>query len=108
MLPRVSEDASCQDNGWFGFEFGLKFVGVTFSLEQIALDAALFQTTLIGIMNVLFTIISMRFIDKIGRKKLMLIGAAGMTVCYIIIGYLFQIERTEDWMLLTFIILTPF
>jgi len=44
-------------------------------------------------------------IDKIGRKKLILIGAAGMAVCYIIIGYLFQIGRTGDWMLLSFIML---
>ena len=30
-----------------------------------------------------------------------------MTACYLVIGYLFQIERTDDWMLLTFIIITP-
>jgi hypothetical protein len=30
-------------------------------------DAALFQTTLIGVMNVVFTILAMRVIDKMGR-----------------------------------------
>jgi MFS family permease len=30
-----------------------------------------------------------------------------MLACYIIIGYLFQIGRTDDWLLLTFIIITP-
>jgi MFS family permease len=58
-------------------------------------------------MNILFTLVAMRVIDKMGRKKLMLIGAAGMTICYLVIGYLFQIGRTEDWLLLAFIILTP-
>ena len=61
-----------------------------FAKANLGVDAALFQTTLIGIMNVLFTILAMWVIDKIGRKKLMLVGAAGMTVCYMVIGYLFQ------------------
>ena len=78
-----------------------------FAKANLGVDAALFQTTLVGLMNVLFTILAMRVIDKMGRKILMLIGAAGMTVCYIIIGSLFQIGRTEDWLLLSFIVLTP-
>ena len=78
-----------------------------FAKANLGVDAALFQTTLIGIMNVVFTILAMRVIDKMGRKKLMLIGAAGMTLCYIIIGNLFQTGRTDDWLVLSFIIITP-
>ena len=37
----------------------------------------------------------------------MLIGAAGMAICYVVIGFLFSTGRTEDWLLLTFIIITP-
>jgi MFS family permease len=59
------------------------------------------------LMNIVFTILAMRVIDKMGRKLLMLIGAAGMAVCYLVIGFLFSIGRTEDWLLLTFIIITP-
>lgn len=58
-------------------------------------------------MNIIFTILAMRVIDKIGRKIMMLIGAAGMAVCYIVIGSLFLIGKTEGWLLLTFIIVTP-
>jgi MFS family permease len=49
----------------------------------------------------------MRVIDKTGRKKLMLIGAAGMAVCYLFIGLLFQTGLTESWMLLSLLIITP-
>jgi MFS family permease len=49
----------------------------------------------------------MRVIDKIGRKILMLIGSAGMAVCYLLIGYLFQTGNTESWLLLSLLIITP-
>ena len=92
---------------WSGINVIFFYAPDIFAKANLGIDAALFQTTLIGVMNIVFTILAMRVIDKIGRKKLMLIGAAGMTVCYLVIGYLFQIERTDDWMLLTFIIITP-
>ncbi len=92
---------------WSGINVIFFYAPDIFAKANLGVDAALFQTTLIGLMNLLFTILAMQVIDKMGRKKLMLIGAAGMTVCYFIIGYLFQTGRTGDWMLLTFIILTP-
>jgi len=92
---------------WSGINVIFFYAPDIFAKANMGVDAALFQTTLIGVMNVLFTILAMRVIDKIGRKKLMLIGSAGMAVCYVFIGYLFQTERTADWMLLTFILLTP-
>ena len=78
-----------------------------FTKANLGIDTALFYTTLVGAMNIIFTIIAMRVIDKMGRKKLMLIGAAGMAVCYTVIGLLFSTGRTDDWLLLTFILITP-
>lgn len=92
---------------WSGINVIFFYAPDIFAKANLGVDAALFQTTLVGIMNIVFTILAMRVIDKMGRKKLMLIGAAGMAVCYIVIGYLFQTGRTGDWLLLTFIIVTP-
>jgi sugar porter (SP) family MFS transporter len=92
---------------WSGINVIFFYAPDIFAKANLGVDAALFQTTLIGLMNIAFTILAMRVIDKMGRKLLMLIGAAGMAICYIVIGYLFQIGRTEDWLLLTFIIITP-
>ncbi len=92
---------------WSGINVIFFYAPDIFAKANLGVDTALFQTTLIGIMNIAFTILAMRMIDKVGRKKLMLIGAAGMVVCYAVIGFLFQIERTGDWLLLTFIIITP-
>ena len=92
---------------WSGINVIFFYAPDIFAKANLGVDAALFQTTLVGLMNILFTIVAMRVIDKMGRKKLMLIGAAGMAFCYIIIGCLFQIEKTDDWLLLTFIVITP-
>lgn len=92
---------------WSGINVIFFYAPDIFAKANLGVDTALFQTTLIGLMNVLFTILAMRVIDKTGRKKLLLIGAAGMAVCYALIGYLFATGRTGDWLLLTFIIVTP-
>ncbi|MDR7058825.1 MULTISPECIES: sugar porter family MFS transporter [unclassified Sphingopyxis] len=39
------------------------------------------QAVLIGIANLVFTLVGMALIDRIGRKTLLLAGAAGMTLC---------------------------
>ncbi|MGH2643663.1 MAG: sugar porter family MFS transporter, partial [Chitinophagaceae bacterium] len=43
--------------------------------------SVLFQTILTGIVNLIFTIIAFALIDRIGRKKLLLIGSAVMGLC---------------------------
>ena len=40
-----------------------------------------FQAVIIGGTNLLFTILAMSVIDKIGRKKLLLIGSVGTAIC---------------------------
>lgn len=39
------------------------------------------QAVLIGIANLVFTLVGMALIDRLGRKTLLLVGAAGMTLC---------------------------
>ncbi len=92
---------------WSGINVIFFYAPDIFAKANLGVDTALFQTTLIGLMNVVFTIIAMQVIDKMGRKKLLLIGASGMAVCYSVIGFLFSTGRTGDWLLLTFIIATP-
>ncbi len=51
-----------------------------FGMAGLAKSAALLSTTGIGGVNLLFTMIAIFFIDKIGRKKLMFIGSFGLIV----------------------------
>lgn len=52
-------------------------------------DGALLLTIIVGIVNFLFTIIAVKTVDKRGRKPLMLIGALGMAVAMISLGFVF-------------------
>lgn len=51
----------------------------------VSQDGQLLQTVFIGGVNLVFTLLAMILVDKLGRKPLMLIGAGGLTVLYIIV-----------------------
>src|SRR5699024_11164066 len=44
-------------------------------------DSALLQTILVGAINVLMTLVAIKYVDRLGRRRLLLIGSAGMAVC---------------------------
>jgi sugar porter (SP) family MFS transporter len=52
------------------------------------IDAALFSTFGLGIVNVLFTLVSVYTIDRSGRKPLYIIGSIGMTVALLLLSIL--------------------
>ncbi|GAE94305.1 D-xylose proton-symporter XylE [Gracilibacillus boraciitolerans JCM 21714] len=45
-----------------------------------AKDASMFQTIIMGLVNVIFTLIAIFTVDKFGRKPLLIIGSIGMTI----------------------------
>lgn len=50
---------------------------------------AIFAALPIGIVNVLFTVVAMFLIDKWGRKPLLFLGLAGMTISLFVLGFTF-------------------
>ncbi len=50
---------------------------------------ALLQSVIVGFINMVFTIIAIKNVDRFGRKPLQLIGAAGMAVSMIFLGTTF-------------------
>jgi len=68
-------------------------------------NASLIQTILVGLINFLFTILAIWLIDKVGRKALLLIGSASMTVCLAVIGAAFQSGEPSGPLVLVFILL---
>ena len=61
-----------------------------FEQSGVGQDAAFSQAIWVGIINVVFTIIAMLLIDKLGRKPLMLIGLAGVVISMSIAAYGFH------------------
>ena len=67
-------------------------------------ESALFQTVIIGIVNTLFTFVALKFIDKAGRRTLLLWGISGMIICLAGVGIIFQFGFSSGPLLLVFIL----
>src|ERR1700684_2314708 len=64
------------------------------------------QAVAIGATNLLFTMIAMSVIDKIGRKTLLLVGSVGTATCLGGVAYVFFTHQHQDllvWLLVGFI-----
>jgi sugar porter (SP) family MFS transporter len=88
---------------WLGFfiAFFNQLSGINFVLyyapeilEQAGLGGkeSLFNSISIGIVNLLFTIIGVRLLDKLGRRQLIIIGSIGYIISLVMVGLCFQME----------------
>ena len=93
-----------------------QFMGVNAVLyygPKIFADAGfedpLFSTVLVGVVNMLTTVIALLIIDKVGRKKLVWWGVGGMIFCLLMIGlYFLPATQLPTWFMLTFFLLYVF
>jgi sugar porter (SP) family MFS transporter len=58
-----------------------------FSIAGFSNDTSMVQSVILGVTNLIFTLIAMTIIDKVGRKKLLLFGQLGMVVVLGLFGY---------------------
>ncbi len=61
-----------------GINVIMYYAPMIFEKAGASTNAAMLEAVAVGVTNMLFTIIAMFFIDKFGRKTLLLIGAVGM------------------------------
>ena len=93
-----------------------QFMGVNAVLyygPKIFADAGfqdpLFSTVLVGVVNMVTTIIALLIIDKVGRKNLVWWGVGGMIFCLLMIGlYFLPATSLPTWFMLTFFLLYVF
>ena len=57
--------------------------------SQAGFDNPMFSTVLVGLVNMVTTILAVFIIDKVGRKQLIYWGVSGMIICLIAIGIYF-------------------
>jgi MFS transporter, SP family, arabinose:H+ symporter len=68
--------------------------------------SASLQAVAVGFTNLLFTVIAMSVIDKLGRKTLLLVGAVGTALCLAGVSAIFFTRQHEDklvWLLIGYI-----
>ncbi len=71
-------------------------------------EGSMFSTVLVGVVNMLTTVLALLIIDKVGRKTLVWWGVGGMIVCLLCIGTYFALGTLPTWFLLTFFLLYVF
>jgi MFS transporter, SP family, arabinose:H+ symporter len=57
------------------------------------------QAMAVGASNLIATFIAMSLIDRLGRKKLLLIGSAGMAICLTGAAWIFHTHQHQKWLL---------
>lgn len=77
------------------------YAPMIFEQSGIGTDASFSQAILVGLINLVFTVIAISLIDKLGRKPLLVFGVSGIAICMFILAYGFQsatYELTEESM----------
>jgi MFS transporter, SP family, arabinose:H+ symporter len=103
LFLAISIGAFNQLTGITAILYYLNNIFAAAGFSQISSDQ---QAIAIGATNFLFTIVGMSLIDKLGRKVLLLVGAAGCASCLAGVAWLFSTHSHPGallWLLVTFV-----
>jgi len=81
------------------------YAPVIFEQTGAGIDASLLQTIAVGTVNLVFTIIAMRYIDRLGRRPLLIFGSSGMLLALISLAAAFFMQQFEGLWVLLFILI---
>ena len=73
-----------------GINVVFNYTSTIFESVGANLDRQLFETVAIGFVNLIFTLVAMWQVDKLGRRPLMLAGSLGLSIIYIVLALLLQ------------------
>ena len=113
ILKEIKETIHEKSAPWLSFGFFVIFIGIMLSVFQqfvginvvlyyagnifrnmgSSTNSSLLQTIIVGIVNLTFTVVAILTVDKFGRKPLMIIGALGMAVSMIALGFAFYTDN---------------
>jgi len=91
-------------NQFSGINAILYYAPRMFELSGISSEGSMFQPVLIGMTNAIFTVLGLLIIDRVGRKKLLITGSIGMSVCLGLISFSFYMRDFGGYELLAYLI----
>ena len=62
-------------------------------------DTSLLETSILGVVNLIFTLLAIRLVDKMGRKPLLYIGSIGMSFSLLSVGLFIYNDAIGNWVL---------
>ena len=75
-----------------------------FEMTGLGRNSSLLSTVGIGVVNFIFTIIAINFIDRIGRKTLMLIGSIGLIATLGLVAQAFYSHNFSGWSVIIYLL----
>ncbi|MCB9282738.1 MAG: sugar porter family MFS transporter [Lewinellaceae bacterium] len=77
-----------------GINVVFNYTSTIFESVGANLDRQLFETVSIGVVNLLFTLVAMWQVDRLGRRPLMLFGAGGLAIWYVLLASLLMLKAS--------------
>jgi len=79
---------------WCGINVIFNYAQEIFAAAGYGVSDILFNIVVTGVTNVIFTFVGMYAVDRLGRRALLLFGAAGLACIYAILGACFYFQVT--------------
>ena len=89
---------------WCGINVIFNYAEEVFTSAGYSVGDMLFNIVITGSVNLAFTLVAMRTVDKWGRKKLMMIGSAGLCLLYFVLGFSYYYDWS-GWPILLIVVL---
>ncbi|MFH1740186.1 MAG: sugar porter family MFS transporter, partial [bacterium] len=87
-----------------GINAVLYYAPEIFKTAGMASTKAISDTVIVGAINLLFTIVALAVVDRLGRKPLLLIASTGMGISLTLLGLAFIYQKFEGPWVLVFIL----
>ena len=87
-----------------GINVVIDYAPAIFKSAGWKIDAALFSTFVVGIANLVFTLVSFWIIDRYGRKPLYIVGSGGMAVILLALALIAANNLFHGWIVLVLIL----
>ncbi len=75
---------------WCGINVIFSYAQDIFNAAGYHVSGVLFDIVITGAVNLVFTLVAMGLVDRVGRRPLMLFGAAGLVVTHTLLGYAYH------------------
>lgn len=85
---------------WCGTNVIFNYAQEIFQSAGYSIGDVLFNIVVTGIANVIFTVVAIFTVDRLGRRRLMLIGAGGLCLVYTALGLCYYLHVTGFFMVI--------
>jgi SP family xylose:H+ symportor-like MFS transporter len=75
---------------WSGINVIFNYAEDIYRSAGYGISGILFNIVITGTINLAFTLLSLGLVDRVGRRALMLFGAAGIGVSHMLLGFVYQ------------------